>query len=92
MAIVEHVGTVGDFERRAHILLDQQNRDALRAHLRDDAKTSRTMSGRESLRRLVEQQEFGIEQQRAGDRQHLLLAAGELAARLALRSASRGNS
>ena len=35
---------------------------------------------REALGRLVEQHELGIEHQRAGDRQHLLLAAGELVA------------
>ena len=42
------------------------------------------------LGRLVEDKEFGIAEQRPGNREHLLLAAGELAAAMLRRSASRG--
>src|ERR1700747_1527796 len=32
-AVVEHIGVVGDLERHARVLLDQQHRDALVLHL-----------------------------------------------------------
>src|SRR5262249_2834702 len=89
LAVVEHIGAVGDLDGRAHVLLDQQYRDALAARRGDDAEHFLHDQRRKTLARLVEQQDLRIEQQRAGDRQHLLLAAGELAAlvRLALREA-----
>src|SRR6266849_3117219 len=37
-AVVEHEGIVGDGEAHARVLFDQQDRDALRAHLRNDAE------------------------------------------------------
>ncbi len=43
-----------------------------------------TIVGREPLGRLVHDQELRVQEQRAGDREHLLLAAGELRARDAL--------
>ena len=42
---LQHVAIVGDLQRGARVLLDQQDRDAGRAQLRDDAKISRTISG-----------------------------------------------
>src|ERR1700723_3593090 len=36
-AMVEHEGIVGDGQAHARILLDQKDRDAFCAHLRDDA-------------------------------------------------------
>src|SRR5206468_2995998 len=45
---------------------------------------------RQALRRLVEQQQLGIAHQRARDRQHLLLAAREIAAVTAGQLAQRG--
>ena len=47
---------------------------------------------REPLGRLVHDQELRVRQQRASDRQHLLLATGELRAAVRFRSASRGKS
>ena len=47
------------------------------------ASNSSTMIGRQAFDRLVEQQHSRIEHQRAADRQHLLLAAGELVAEIA---------
>src|SRR5207247_1379126 len=43
------------------------------AELRDDG-------GRQPLERLVEQEQRGVQRQRAGDREHLALTAGELRA------------
>src|SRR6201992_3557661 len=31
-ALVEHVGAIGNIQRQLHVLLDQQNRGALRLH------------------------------------------------------------
>ena len=47
---------------------------------------------REAEGRLVEEQELRLGHQRAADREHLLLAAGERPARLASRSRRRGKS
>ena len=63
------------------VLLDDEDRDlALLSdpdqHVLDLLHDHR----REPLRRLVHHQQTRVEQQRAGDREHLLLAAGELAA------------
>ena len=84
-AVVEHIGVVGDFEAHARILLDQQHRNALGLRICcDDAEHLAHDQRRQPLRRLVENQELGIEQQRAGDRQHFLLAAGKLTAAIEL--------
>src|SRR5574337_130397 len=82
--VVEHIDAVGDFDRLAHILLDEQDRDAFAARRRDDPEHFGDDERREALRRLVEHKEPWIEQERARDRQHLLLAARELAALVGL--------
>src|SRR6266851_8631428 len=79
-AVVEHEGIVGDGEAHARVLFDQQDRDALRAHLRNDAEHLAHHQRRQPLRWLVEDQQPRVEQQRPADRQHLLLAPGELSA------------
>ena len=76
---------LGNRGRDADILLDHENGDvAFRAepdqHLLDLGDNHR----REALGRLVHDEEFGIGHERAPDRQHLLLAAGKLAAAVAL--------
>ena len=38
MTVVEHISAVGDLETHAHILLDQEQGNAFRSHLRHDAK------------------------------------------------------
>src|ERR1700746_434364 len=78
VAIVEHVSMVGDFKTHAHILFDQEHRDAFRAHLRDDTEDFAHDERRQARRRLIENEKLGIEQKRARDRQHLLLTAGKL--------------
>ena len=82
-AIDHHRHRVGHIDRHTEILLDQQDRQRIVAqrlqrlrHLLDDHR-------RQPLGRLVHHQQAGIEQKRAADRQHLLLAAGELEAAVA---------
>ena len=88
-AAVEHDDIVGDGEDELGVLLDQEDRQALllepadrRHHLGDDLR-------RQALRRLVHQQDARVRHERAADREHLLLAAREIARDLA-RAARRG--
>src|SRR5260221_7609662 len=83
LAVIEHIDVIGDLQAHAHVLLDEENRDALVAHPRDDAEDLADDERRQALRRLVEDEQLGVEQQGAADRQHLLLAARELAATIA---------
>ncbi|GAC1601599.1 MAG: hypothetical protein NVS4B10_13650 [Myxococcales bacterium] len=78
--VVEHVDAVGDPDRGADVLLDQQHRDTLLAHVGDDLEHIADDQRREALGRLVEEQQLGVEEQRPRDGEHLLLTAGELAA------------
>ena len=83
-AALEDDGAVGDAEDLVRVLLDQNRRQAF---LADDLAQRRQQflddDRREPFERLVEQHDARIEDQRAGDRQHLLLAAGELVAEIA---------
>ena len=74
-AVIEHIGAVGDRDCGAHILLDQEDRNALLARRHDDPKHLLHDQRRQALRRLVKDQQPRIEDQGPGDRQHLLLAA-----------------
>jgi hypothetical protein len=58
----------------------------------DDLENVLDDQRRQALARLVEHQQFRVQQQRARDRQHFLLAAGKLPAAIRLRCARRGNS
>jgi hypothetical protein len=84
------VQLVGDRLGELHVLLDQQDRDALLAQQTDDAGELAHDQGRQPLARLVEQHHLGIGHQRPGDRQHLLLAARELRALVVGALAQRG--
>ena len=76
---------IGDVHRHAEVLLDQQHRDVAVAgqlpqrlhHLLDDHR-------REAFGGLVHHQQARLEQQRAADGEHLLLAARQLRAAVAL--------
>src|SRR5258708_9607038 len=83
LAVVEYVDVIGDLEAHAHVLLDEENRDALVAHPRDDAEDLADDERRQTLRRLVEDQELGVEEHGAADPPHLPVAARELAAAIA---------
>ena len=83
---VDHNGDpVGDRRRHADVLLDDEHGDVARLaephqhlfHLGDDDRG-------QALRRLVHNEETGVEQQSARNREHLLLAARELPAAVVL--------
>ncbi len=81
--LLQHIGAIGDAERLEHVLLDQQNGGAVVAHLGDDVEHVVDDGRRQPERRLVEQHDAWPRHQRPSDRHHLLLAARQLAGRLA---------
>ena len=85
-AAVDHDRDVaGDRRRHPDILLDHEHGDvAFLAEPHQHLLDLRDDDGREPFGRLVHDQEARIGDQRARDRQHLLLAAGELAAAIVL--------
>src|SRR3989441_3766414 len=75
---LEEVGMVRQVERRRHVLLDEQDADALLAVDRtDDAEDLADDERREPERGLVQEQEPRPQHERTRDGEHLLLAAGE---------------
>ena len=83
-AVDHHADAVGHVDRHAEVLLDQQHRDLAAGqlaqrlhHLLDDQR-------RQALGGLVHHQQARLEQQRAADGQHLLLATRQLRAAVAL--------
>jgi len=59
-AAVEDVGAIGDFEREQRVLLDQQDRDAVRLQLAEDAVDLLDDERAETLRRFVDEQQARI--------------------------------
>src|SRR5919197_294575 len=80
LARLEDVAAVRDVERHQGVLLDEQDRRALRDDLADPLDEDR----REPHRRLIEQQQLRARHQRPADRHHLLLAARERSGLLCL--------
>jgi hypothetical protein len=75
------------------VLLDHDRRQAFVArHAADGAQQLGHDDRRQAFQRLVQQQQFGVEHQRAAEGQHLLLAARQLVPRLRRRSSRRGKS
>ena len=74
---------MADLQRELGILLDQQQRDALGCDLADDLEDFLHQHRRQSHARFVQQQQSRTAQQRAADSEHLLLAAGKRAGKLA---------
>src|SRR4051794_17810651 len=83
-AVLQHVGAVRDLERLAHVLLDEQHRQAIVAQAPDQREHFLDEERRQAERRLVEDQQAGFGHQAAADREHLLLAAAHRAGPLAL--------
>src|ERR1700716_693295 len=84
---VDHVGHgFGEIE----VLLHQQETDTFVSQSHDQASEFLHHQRREALRRLVEQDHAGVSDQRAGNREHLLLAAGELGSLAAPALGERG--
>ena len=69
-------------KRERHVLLDQQDGDAFLVQHLDDLADLRDHARHQPFGRLVEQNDLRLQHHGAGDRQHLLLAAGQRAARL----------
>src|SRR6185312_2209518 len=75
-----HIVTIRDGRGEAEILFDEQDGEALLLERADGLADLLNDDRRQALGRLVEQQKPRAGAQDAGDRQHLLLAAGKLAA------------
>src|SRR5438067_2077195 len=78
--MLDHVVAVSDRLREAEVLLDEQDGKAFLLEPPDGAADLLHDDGRKALGRLVQHQEARSGAQDAADRQHLLLAAGELGA------------
>ena len=74
-AAFEDIAVMGEFQRQAGILFDQQDGGAGLVEPLDDLHGLEHQLGRKAHRRLVEQQDLRPVHQRPADRQHLLLAA-----------------
>src|SRR2546430_13484030 len=79
---LEEVGMVGEVERHRHVLLDEQDADALLAVDRtDDAEDLADDERREPERGLVQEQEPRPQHERTRDGEHLLLEIGRASCR-----------
>ena len=76
-ADLQHVGHVGQGQCHRRVLLDQNHGRAPPVDLGDHLADACDHPRRQPERRLVQEQHPGRGHQRPGDRQHLLLAAGE---------------
>ncbi len=79
LAEVEHGDRVADAHDDVHVVLDQDQRDAMVADLADDRHQLLDVGRGEAGGRLVEQQELRIESQSAADLEQALLAVGQVA-------------
>src|SRR6266542_2338281 len=80
---LDHRAPLRDLERLAQVLLDEEHGDAGRVPLGDRAHHLLDEDRREAEARLVEHEEPRLRHERAPDRAHLLLPAGEAAGDLA---------
>src|ERR1700688_962917 len=62
VSVVQDISMVGDLQAHTSILFDQQDGNVFFPHPRDDSKYLTHDKGRQSLRRLVKNKEFWIEQ------------------------------
>src|ERR1700694_1333540 len=83
-ADLENIGVGGQLERNPRILLDQQDRDLVLAIDRpDDLEDRANDDRRQAEGRFVEEHQARLHEQRAGEREHLLLTARQSARRQA---------
>src|SRR5918911_1271068 len=75
----EYIDIVRDLKRQRQVLLYQENRQPLGLEIGDRPAHLPHEKWRQPLGGLVHQEEVWVRHQRSSDRQHLLLAAGELA-------------
>src|SRR5919108_296737 len=83
-AAVEDDDVVGDVEHEPGVLLDEEDGQPLRLEAPDGGHDFGDDLRRQALRGLVHQEYARIRHQRTGDREHLLLPAGERAGDLIL--------
>src|ERR1700675_1052306 len=81
LPFLEHVDAVGEVEADAHVLLGEENGEALALEATDLLLEVLHYERREAFGRLVEQQQLGVAHERARDGEHLLLAPREEAPR-----------
>src|ERR1700724_2199933 len=81
-ALLHEIDALARREGERHVLLDQQDGDALLGERGDDLPDLRHHARHQAFGRLVEQDDLRLEHHGAGDREHLLLAARQRAARL----------
>ena len=74
---LHHVATLGNVERHQRVLLHEQDRRSLLVDLSDDLEDLLDEERREAHRRLVQHEQLRLRHQRAADRAHLLLPAGQ---------------
>src|SRR5207342_2518766 len=79
----EDVAAVRDGQRHVRILLDDEHRDTGRVHLLDDLEAPLDEDRGEAHGRLVHEHELGARHERTAHRDHLLLASGQRAGKLA---------
>src|SRR5271167_105836 len=79
-AVLDDVVAIGEGRREVKVLLDEKDRKALLLQGADDRADLLNDDRGKALGRLVEQQQGGAGPQDPADRQHLLLAAGQLGA------------
>src|SRR4030081_1242507 len=90
LSLLENVVRVRDPGERRHVLVDDQDRLALRLEPFHAAPDLGADERCQPFRRLVEDEQARIGHQGASDREHLLLAAGERAAETARASRELG--
>src|SRR5262245_12072352 len=78
----QHICAMCPRQRLLCVLFDDQDRGPLLVDFRDDREDLLDQDRRQPHRGLVQEQQFRPAHQRASDRQHLLLAAGQRAAGL----------
>src|SRR5476651_2128845 len=83
-ALFHEINALARLQGQGHVLLDQQDRDALAMQRIDDLVNLRDHARHQPFGRLVEQDDLGLQHHGARNRQHLLLAARQRAAGLAL--------
>src|SRR5207237_304190 len=77
-AFVHDVHTLTDARGEREVLLDEEDRETAVAQPHQRVADLRNELWRKAFRRLVEEKDRRVAHERARDREHLLLAAGEL--------------
>jgi len=74
---------VGELEQRAEMFIDNENSLTFGFQPREALPNLEPQQRRQPFGRLIQDEQFRVRHQRATDRQHLLLAAGQFMAHVA---------